>query len=150
MKSSRKDLISSITQLDSKEQKRLSHLFARLNELLRVEIFENQRTIFHKIKSKYIDIENNTIGYCSFILAIKEFESNVNFDELQSIKFENQYRKIDINEKLSTVVSVIIQLREKQNFTYRDIAKYLKKNHRINVAHSTIFRFYNQIKDKTC
>ena len=150
MKKSRKNIIFSITQLDSKDQKRLLHLFARLNELLRVEIFENQRTIFHKIKSKYIDIENNTIGYCSFILAIKEFESNVNFDELQSIKFENQYRKIDINEKLSTVVSVIIQLREKQNFTYRDIAKYLKKNHRINVAHSTIFRFYNQIKDKTC
>lgn len=146
MKSSRKDLISSITQLDGKEQKRLSHLFARLNELLRVEIFENQRTIFHKLKSKNIDIENNTITYCSFILAIKEYESNVNLDELRSIKFKNQYKKIDINEKLSTVASVIIQLKDKQNFTYRNIAKYLKKNHRIDVAHSTIFRFYHQIK----
>ncbi len=146
MKKSTKDIICSITQLDSNEQKRLSHLFARLNEFLRVEIFENQRTIFHKLKSKNIDIENNTITYCSFILAIKEYESNVNLDELRSIKFENQYKKIDINEKLSTVVSVIIQLKEKQNFTYRDIAKYLKKNHRIDVAHSTIFKFYNRIK----
>jgi hypothetical protein len=150
MKKSSKNIICSITQLDSNEQKRLLHLFARLNEQLRVEILDSQKDTFHKLKFNYIEVENKKLSYCAFVLSIKEFQNNVNLDELRSIKFENQYKKIDVNEKLSTVVSVFIQLREKQNFTYRDIAKYLKKNHRIDVAHSTIFRFYNQIKDKTC
>ena len=139
----------SITQLDSSEQKRLIHLVARLDESSRVDVFDNHKTIFHKLKSKYIDIENKTLSYCSFILSVKEFESSINIDKLRSIKFENQYKKVDVNEKLTTVLSVILELRDNQKYTFRSISKYLKKYYKIDVVHSTIYKFYKKNEKET-
>ena len=81
MKKSSKNIICSITQLDSNEQKRLLHLFARLNEQLRVEILDSQKDTFHKLKFNYIEVENKKLSYCAFVLSIKEFQNNVNLDE---------------------------------------------------------------------
>ena len=137
-----------ITKIDLQEQKRLLHLFARLDEDSKFNIFYEQKVFFHKLKSKYKNIDNKKLSYASFILAIKEYENAIDQDKLKAIKFKNQYSKVDINEKLNVVLSVILNLRDNEKYTYRNIAKYLKKYHKIDVVHSTIYNFYIKNKGK--
>lgn len=143
-------LCNNLTMQDELEQKRSLLVFTRLDYSNRCMVMKTQKTLFHQLKDKNIEVSHEILQYCSHIIAIKLHTSN-NLDEFR-IRAQNfktkTIRRTNKKEKLATLFSVIKELREKENFTFRQISSYLKKYHKLKVVHSTIHSFYMSNKEK--
>ncbi len=137
-------LCNNLSMQDELEQKRSLLTFSRLDYANRCMVMKLQKSLFHQLKDKNIEVPHEVLQYCSHVIAIKQHTSN-NLDELciraQNFKTKTR-RRTNKKEKLASLFSVIKELREKENFTFRQISSYLKKYHKLKVVHSTIHSFY--------
>jgi len=156
--------IEKITKMNEEQQKALLRLLSRASINLKLEIVGLHRANLYKFKNTYKDYEINLLSYCALILAtqkiVDEYQDlkNKNFKNLDNneikklsskkahLFIDKQYRTQLIRDKLLNYWSIIKQLKEKEKFSFRQIAKYLKKNHKLTVAHSTIYNLWNELE----
>ena len=156
--------IEKITKMNEEQQKALLRLFSRASINLRLEIVGLHRANLYRFKNTYKDYEINLLSYCALILAIQkiidEYKdlknknfTNLDYDEIKKISskkaqlfINSQYRVQSIHDKLLNYWAIIKQLKEQESFSFRQIAKYLKKNHKLAVAHSTIYNLWNELE----
>ena len=140
-------IIVKLTLMSEEGQRQMLRHFARLSLYIKLQIFDSQRSIFHQLKQNNKDIANSILTYCSLILAIKqiiESDEKLNIKAL-AIKQKNQ-RKASKRNKILSHWAIVKTLKNEQKMSFRDISRYLKKYHRFDVAHSTIFEIWNQIE----
>lgn len=139
-----------LTKKSFNERKSLLKLFSKLNLSQQKEVFNNQRKIFHKLKNQLSnDIDNSTLAIATLIIATDEFLKTTNDIKLNIIKFNNQ--KVHKNlkkQKLLTFWSVVKELKEKENMSFRDISKFLRKSHKFEISHSLIYKVWIEIEEK--
>jgi hypothetical protein len=139
-----------IIQQDIEEQNQNIRKFSRLEIDQRCEVTELAKSNFHKLKIVHSDIEHKVLNYCALMISVKDFFTTNFVDELDDrvLKFKSKSsRKTKKQEKLNSLIAVILQLKEEKMFTYRQISLYLKKYHNLEVVHSTLHNFLKTHKE---
>jgi len=135
-----------LLKLAEVEQKTLLRAFARGSVELRVDVFKLQKNIFYELRQKNKEQKLEIISYCAFVLAIKKiFENDENIKREFKFKWKIKNSK---KEKLLNLWAIILNLKNEQNYSFRDISKYLKKYHRFEVSHTSIFQIWQNIEGK--
>jgi len=142
-----KNLCEKITKMSDEKQQQLLRNFSRFEIQNKLDIFDLQKSVFHRLKQNHIDITNNILTYCSLILAIDEIiKSDVKLD-IKALtikhKYQTKHRKRD---KILERWSLVKTLKNEQKMSFRQIAIYIKKYHKLDVAHSTIFELWAEIE----
>lgn len=135
--------IEKITKMSLQMQAQNLKIFARIDTEYKMEILNQQKVIFHKLKEIHKNTINSILTLCSLLLAIKLVVT----DETEKIIcIKKNKRKSSKREKLLDVWAIIRNLKYKNKLSFREIKKYLKKYHKIEVAHSTLCEMWNQIE----
>ena len=138
-----------ITKMSENVQKQKLRFFAKTDEKIRLEIISIQRETFHKIKNNqnYKEVSNQLITLASLILAIEQCLKKMNVVKINSIKqLSNRKKAKSKMEKLLQYWSIVLQLKDKEDFSFRAISDYLFKYHKFDVSHSTINKYWNEIE----
>ena len=137
-----------ITKLNQESQNQKLRLFAKFDIQTKLKIIVNQKQLFHKLKQKYSDVDNNILTLSSLILAIdsvvKELD-DVNFNAIK-LKCKNNTNKSK-REKLLSYWAIVRTLKLEKNMSFRDIAIYFGKYHRFKIYYSTIYKVWNELEN---
>ena len=137
-----------ITKLNQESQNQKLRLFAKFDIQTKLKIIVNQKQLFHKLKQKYSDVDNNILTLSSLILAIdsvvKELDDvNFNAIKLRGKKNTNKSKR----EKLLSYWAIVRTLKLERNMSFRDIAIYFGKYHRLEISYSTIYRLWDELEN---
>lgn len=137
-----------ITKMNQETQNQMIRTFTKLDISVKVDIFKEQKVIFHKLKNIHFITDNSILTYASFVLAIKLIIKNTNQVNLKAIKLRarNAKKQNQKREKLLSYWSVVKTLKLEQNYSFRDISNYLFKYHRFEVSYSLIYQTWNEIE----
>ena len=132
------------------EQKQTLRSFVKIPLESKIKIFEEQKKIFHPLKDKNKDSSLSILSYASFIIAIEKYSDNSNNVDKNAIEIRaKSVRKFAKKEKLLAKWALIKELKNSKGLSFRQISDYLKKYHKLEVVHSTIFDLWNELeKDK--
>ena len=137
-----------ITKLNQESQNQKLRLFAKFDIQTKLKIIVNQKQLFHKLKQKYSDVDNNILTLSALILAIysvvKELD-DVSFNAIK-LKCKNNTNKSK-REKLLSYWAIVRTLKLERNMSFRDIAIYFGKYHRFEISYSTIYRLWNELEN---
>ena len=140
-----------ITKINQASQNQKLRLFAKVDITTKLKILDQQKSIFHRLRGFYSDVNNSILTFSSLILAIdlvvKEIDNvNLNAMKLRSNNIKKQNLK---RAKLLNYWSIVRILRLEQNMSFRDISVYFEKYHRLEVSYSTIYELWNELENKT-
>lgn len=137
-----------ITKMNQETQNQMIRTFTKLDISVKVDIFKEQKVIFHKLKNIHFITDNSILTYASFVLAIKLIISKTDQVNLKAIKLrtKNAKKQNQKREKLLSYWSVIKTLKLEQNYSFREISDYLLKYHRFEVSYSLIYQTWNEIE----
>ena len=137
-----------ITKLNQESQNQKLRLFAKFDIQTKLKIIVNQKQLFHKLKQKYSDVDNNILTLSALILAIysvvKELD-DVSFNAIK-LKCKNNTNKSK-REKLLSYWAIVRTLKLERNMSFRDIAIYFGKYHRLEISYSTIYRLWDELEN---
>jgi len=160
-------VVQKITKLNDEQQKYHLRFLTRVNLELRIEIFAAHKQLFYELRQNHKEtISLPVLSYTALILAIKntmeEFDDtkNLNFDGLTQNEIKNisskkaklflskQHRVKSKRDKLLDYWSVVEVLKEQEGFSFRQIESYLKKKHKLDVAHVTIYNTWKKLENE--
>ena len=137
-----------ITKMNQETQNQMIRTYTKLDISVKVDVFKEQKVIFHKLKNIHFITDNSILTYASFVLAIEVVIKNTNQVNLKAIKLrtKNAKKQNQKREKLLSYWSVIKTLKNEQNYSFREISDYLLKYHRFEVSYSLIYQTWNEIE----
>lgn len=142
-------VVENITKQSLEAQNQKLRLFAKVDITTKLKIFEHQKQLFHKLRSACSDVENAILTLASLILAIDNVVKELDTVNLNTIKLKNKsVRQKAKRDRLLGYWAIIRTLKLEQDFSFRQIAQYLKKYHKLEVAHSTLYRLWSELETK--
>ncbi len=139
-----------ITKLNQETQNQRLRLFAKVDITTKLKILVSQKQLFHKLKSVHSDIDNVVLTLCSLILAIDLIVNELDDVNLNAIKLRAKNNKAKIKrQKVLGYWAIVRTLKLEQNMSFRDIATYFAKYHKLEVSYSTIFEMWNELENNT-
>lgn len=137
-----------ITKMNQETQNQMIRTYTKLDISVKVDVFKEQKVIFHKLKNIHFITDNSILTYASFVLAIEVVIKNTNQVNLKAIKLrtKNAKKQNQKREKLLSYWSVIKTLKLEQNYSFREISDYLLKYHRFEVSYSLVYQTWNEIE----
>ena len=134
---------------------------AKKNEEIVLLVFEKQKN--HLFKLNGIKEENRSLIYLSAMyLALEELylaerlslsknkggdlKDIQNITEMQVKGFKKNTEAPKI-ERLLNLKGKMVALRNEHKMSYRDISRFLKKHHRLDVSHATVHKFFTNIME---
>lgn len=137
-----------ITKMNQETQNQMIRTYTKLDISVKVDVFKEQKVIFHKLKNIHFITDNSILTYASFVLAIKLIISKTDQVNLKAIKLrtKNAKKQNQKREKLLSYWSVVKTLKLEQNYSFREISDYLLKYHRFEVSYSLIYQIWNEIE----
>lgn len=137
-----------ITKMNQETQNQMIRTFTKLDISVKVDVFKEQKVIFHKLKNIHFITDNSILTYASFVLAIEVVIKNTNQVNLKAIKLrtKNAKKQNQKREKLLSYWSVVKTLKLEQNYSFREISDYLLKYHRFEVSYSLVYQTWNEIE----
>jgi len=144
-------ICESITKLNLESQNQRLRLFAKVDITTKLKILTSQKQLFHKLKSAYGDKDNTILTLASLVLAVdlvaaKELD-DVNLNAIK-LRARNSKAKIK-RQKLLGYWAIVRTLKLEQNMSFRDIATYFAKYHKLEVSYSTIYELWNELENHT-
>lgn len=144
------NLIETITKQTYESQNQQLRLFARVDLPMKLQILQLQKPLFHKLKNVYVDVDNAILTLSSLILAIDSIVKEIDIVNLNAIKIRGKNHKAKIKrEKVLSYWAIVRTLKLEQNMSFRDIANYFKKYHKLEVSYSTIYELWNELENNT-
>lgn len=141
-------ICESITKLNLESQNQRLRLFAKVDFETKIQILEQQKQIFHKLKSAHSDVDNTILTLSSLILAIDAVVKELDDINLNAIKLRGKNNKAKIKrQKVLGYWAIVRTLKLEQNMSFRDIATYFAKYHKFQISYSTIFEMWNEIEN---
>lgn len=141
-------ICESITKLNLESQNQRLRLFAKVDITTKLKILTSQKQLFHKLKSAYSDVDNTILTLSTLILAIDEVVKELEVVNFNAIKLRTKNRKSKIKrQKIIGYWAIVRTLRLEQNMSFRDIAAYFTKYHKIEVSYSTIYELWNELEN---
>lgn len=137
-----------ITKLNLESQNQRLKLFAKVDITTKLKILASQKQMFHQLKSSYGDLDNTILTLSSLILAVDSVAKELDDVNLNAIRMRAKNNKSKIKrQKVLAYWAIIRTLKLDQNMSFRNISAYLKKYHKLSVAHSTISIIWNELKN---
>ena len=147
------------TKLAPEQRAKILRWLSKQNEEVILLAFEKQKEQLFKLN--HFKEDNRSILYLSAMyLAINDLYQisraplsknrsgdlmNIqNVTNLQIKQFKKDYESQKI-DRLMNLKGKLITLKNDENMSYRDISKFLKKYHRLDVSHTTIHTFFKSI-----
>jgi len=149
-----------LTKFSNKNRIKLINWFNRQNDLIKIDVFKEQKNQFFKLKSSELKVEE-ILPLTAFYLSIDKFYNLENINN-QKNKSQNltklasisnfsikKSRKIRMKEKREKLINIwsVIQKLKKESFSLREISKYLKSKHRMNISHTYIDEIWKELED---
>lgn len=147
------------TKLAPDQRAKILRWLSKQNKEVILLAFEKQKVQLFKLNN--IKEENRSILYLSAMyMAINELYQtsrsslsknrsgdlmniqNVTNLQIKQFKKDHDSQKID---RLLNLKGKLITLKNDEKMSYRDIAKFLKKFHRLDISHTTIHTFFKSI-----
>lgn len=142
------NFLESLTKMSIETQNQRLRLFAKVDIVTKLKILQYQKQLFHKLKATYGDVDNSILTLSSIVLAVDTIVKELDGVNLNAMKLRSKSIKKKIKrEKLLGYWAVVRTLKLEQHMSYRQIAQYLKKYHRLDVAHSTVFEIWNELEN---
>ena len=141
-------VIENITKQTYELQNQHLRLFARVDLAMKLHILQFQKPLFHKLKSAYGDVDNAVITLASLVLSIDAVAKELDLIKLNAMKLKVQPNKMKLKrQKLIDYWAIIKTLRNEQNMSFRQIAKYFQKYHKFEISRSMIQKIWNEIEN---
>ncbi len=142
--------IEHLTKLNQESQNQKLRLFAKVDIATKLKILSSQKQLFHKLKSAYSDVDNTILTLSSLILAIDLVVNELDDVNLNAIKLRGKNNKARIKrQKVLGYWAIVRTLKLEQNMSFRDIATYFAKYHKLEVSYSTIYELCNELENNT-
>ncbi|GGD34185.1 hypothetical protein GCM10012288_05190 [Malaciobacter pacificus] len=149
MSSNDEKSIETITKFSIEIQNQNLRLFARVDLKMKLQILQLQKQLFHKLKSAYSDVDNTILTLSSLVLAIDTVAKELDEINLNAIKLRGKNNKAKIKrQKVLGYWAIVRTLKLEQNMSFRDIATYFAKYHKLEVSYSTIYELWNELENK--
>lgn len=141
-------ICESITKLNLESQNQRLRLFAKVDMTTKLKILTSQKQLFHKLKSAHSDVDNTILTLSSLILAIDAVVKELDDINLNAIKLRGKNNKAKIKrQKMLGYWAIVRTLKLEQNMSFRDIATYFAKYHKLEVSYSTIYELWNELEN---
>jgi len=154
--------LSIYTKLAPDMRAKLLRWLAKQNEEMILLAFKKQKVYLFKLT--HTKEENRSIIYLSAMyLAAEELYmagklslsknkggSLKDIQDITEIQAKGFKKNIEApkTERLLNLKGKMVALKNDQNMSYRDISKFLKKYHRLDVSHATVHAFFKNIMGK--
>lgn len=143
-----KILIEHLTKLNQESQNQKLRLFARVDLQTKLQILQLQKQLFHKLKSVHTDLDNPILTLLSLVLAVDSVAKELDHVNLNAIKLRDKNNKAKIKrQKVLGYWAIVRTLKLEQKMSYRDIATYFAKYHKLEVSYSTIYELWNELEN---
>ena len=141
-------ICESITKLNLESQNQNLRLFARVDLKTKLQILQFQKQIFHKLKGAHSDVDNTILTLSSLILAIDAVVKELDDINLNAIKLRGKNNKAKIKrQKVLGYWAIVRTLKLEQNMSFRDIATYFAKYHKLEISYSTIYELWTELEN---
>lgn len=142
-------IIETITKQNLEVQNQKLRLFVKVDIATKLKILEHQKQLFHKLKSLYADADNTMLTLASLILAVDNVAKELGMVNINALKLRGKSIRQKLKrDRLLGYWAIIRALKLEQNMSFRQIAEYLKKYHKLEVAHSTVYELWNEFEVK--
>lgn len=129
------------------EQKAILRAFASIPLEAKVMIMEFNRDVFYPLRQENRDIPLPILSYAALILAIEKYRAQTTGLDKNVIDVRaKSFRKQPKRDKLIGKWALIRSLKNDKNLSFRQISIYLKKYHKLSVAHSTIYDLWRELE----
>ena len=141
-------ICESITKLNLESQNQRLRLFAKVDITTKLKILTTQKQLFHKLKNTYSDVDNTILTLSSLILAIDKVVKKLDDVNLNAIKLRSKNNKSKIKrQKILGYWAIVRTLKLEQNMSFRDIATYFAKYHKLEISYSTIYELWTELEN---
>lgn len=156
-----KNTMDQCTGIGVEDRQKSIKWLAKQNDLIVYEVFKLQKKHFHRFKSGYPNENPILMAQVSFFEGLREYISDLedlnrknrstNFGYLKKVSKARtkQFRKPRLNpkhEKLLNLQNVVLNLRDIEGYSSREVSDYLLKNHKFEISHTEILKFEKLIK----
>ena len=142
--------IEHLTKLNQESQNQKLRLFAKVDITTKLKILDLQKQLFHKIKSVHTDADNTILTLASLILTVDLIVKELDTINLKAIKLRAKNSKTKVKRhKVLGYWAIVRTLKLEQNMSFRDIATYFAKYHKLEVSYSTIYELWNELENNT-
>ena len=149
MINSKSTTCESLTKMNQESQNQKLRLFAKVDITTKLKILTFQKQLFHKLKNSHADVDNTILTLASLILAIDLIAKELDNVTLNAIKLRGKNSKAKVKrQKVLGYWAIVRTLKLEQNMSFRDIATYFAKYHKLDVSYSTIFELWNKLEKK--
>jgi len=143
-------VLENIIKLSFESQNQRLRLFAKVDITTKLKILQYQKQLFHKLKDVYRDMDNAALTLASLILAIDGIVKEFDDVNLNVIKLRGKNNKAKVKrQKVLGYWAIVRTLKLEQNMSFRDIATYFAKYHKLEVSYSTIYELWNELENNT-
>ena len=137
-----------IVKMNQQSQNQKLRLFAKVDITTKLKILDLQKQLFHKLKSVHSDVDNTVLTLSSLILAIDAIEKEFDDVNLKAIKLRAKNSKTKVKrQKVLGYWAIVRTLKLEQNMSFRDIATYFAKYHKLEVSYSTVYELWNELEN---
>jgi hypothetical protein len=140
-------ILERLVKISIEVQNQQLRLFSRVDTTTKLKILEHQKALFHKLKDAHGDVDNTVLTLSSLILAIDGIAKGFDVVNLNAIKLRGKNNKAKVKrQKMLGYWAIVKTLKLEQKMSFREISKYFAKYHRLEVAHSTIYRLWKELE----
>jgi hypothetical protein len=148
MNNSKSTACETITKLNQESQNQKLRLFAKVDITTKLKILDLQKQLFHKLKNAHSDVDNTILTLSSLILAVNSVEKEFDDVNLKAIKLRAKNSKTKVKrQKVLGYWAIVRTLKLEQNMSFRDIATYFAKYHKLEVSYSTVYELWNELEN---
>ena len=143
-------VLENIIKLSFESQNQRLRLFAKVDITTKLKILQYQKQLFHKLKDVHRDMDNAALTLASLILAIDTVAKDFDDVNLNAIRLRGRNNKAKIKrQKVIGYWAIVRTLKLEQKMSFRDIATYFAKYHKLEVSYSTIYELWNELENNT-
>ena len=137
-----------IVKMNQQSQNQKLRLFAKVDITTKLKILDLQKQLFHKLKNAHSDVDNAILTLSSLILAVDSVEKEFDDVNLKAIKLRAKNSKTKVKrQKVLGYWAIVRTLKLEQNMSFRDIATYFAKYHKLEVSYSTVYELWNELEN---
>ena len=147
MNNSKSTACETITKLNQECQNQRLRLFAKVDISTKIKILALQKQLFHKLKNAHSDVDNTILTLSSLILAVNSVEKEFDDVNLKAIKLRAKNSKTKVKrQKVLGYWAIVRTLKLEQNMSFRDIATYFAKYHKLVDSYSTVYELWYELE----
>ena len=148
MQNNYEEIITRQLKMTEEQQKTALRKFSTLDIVLKIQILKKYSKLSYVLRQNNRGMDVAMLSYIALVQSISMFiESEA--QSINALKIKKTHKRSrKKSEKLIERWALVKELHQKNSMSFRDIAIYLEKYHKLKVAHSTIFEMWQKLENE--